>query len=98
MLICKWVTFFLKLCLAGSLISSNGRQPPAGDADKKVLEKKDRKNAIKSQKTENGNEGTSNSRNVATSSRHKAVPEEEKEDRVKRMKKLRKKYLCFMPF
>lgn len=83
---------------SGSLISSNGRQPPAGDAGKKVLEKKDPKNAIKSQKTENGNEGTSNSRNVATSSRHKTVPEEEKEDRVKRMKKLRKKYLCFMPF
>ncbi|KAE9457066.1 hypothetical protein C3L33_11023, partial [Rhododendron williamsianum] len=83
----------------GSLISSNGRQPPAGDADKKVLEKMDPKKAIKIQKVESRNEGTSNSRNVASSSSsHKAVPEGEKDAQVKEMKKLRKKYLCFMPF
>ncbi|KAI8549726.1 hypothetical protein RHMOL_Rhmol06G0047700 [Rhododendron molle] len=83
----------------GSLISSNGRQPPAGDADKKVLEKMDPNNAIKIQKAESRNEGTSNSRNVASSSSgHKAVPEGEKDAQVKEMKKLRKEYLRFMPF
>ncbi|KAF7141707.1 hypothetical protein RHSIM_Rhsim06G0036400 [Rhododendron simsii] len=83
----------------GSLVSSNGRQPPAGDANKKVPEKMDPKNAIKIQKAESRNEGTSNSRNVASSSSsHKAVPEGEEDARVKKMKKLRKKYLCFMPF
>ncbi|XP_058220880.1 NAC domain-containing protein 4-like [Rhododendron vialii] len=83
----------------GSLISSNGRQPPDGYADKKVPEKMDLKNAIKIQKVESRNVGTSNSRNVASSSSsHKAVPEGEEDARVKKMKKLRNKYLCFMPF
>lgn len=58
----------------------------------------DPKKAIKIQKVESRNEGTSNSRKASSSSSHKAVPEGEKDAQVKEMKKLRKKYLCFMPF
>ncbi|XP_057468678.1 NAC domain-containing protein 101-like [Actinidia eriantha] len=82
----------------GSLVKNDGRKSPAKTIDKKFLDKKVPENAIRSKKARKWNEGTSNSHDVATSSRsHKAIPRGEKKAVAGRTKKL-KKYLCFMPF
>ncbi|GFY86142.1 hypothetical protein Acr_04g0008800 [Actinidia rufa] len=63
----------------GSLVKNEGRKSPAEAIDKNFLDKKVPENAIISKAARNWNEGTSNSINVATSSRsHKAIPRGEK--------------------
>ncbi|KAL6995649.1 hypothetical protein U1Q18_005784 [Sarracenia purpurea var. burkii] len=67
-----------------TFIGSHGSQSAAEVIDQKFMGKRDPKNAIKNQKVDAANEGTSN--------------EGEKKAVVGRIKWLKKKYMCFMPF
>ncbi|XAR61799.1 hypothetical protein NMG60_11016317 [Bertholletia excelsa] len=83
-----------------SLISSSGsKSPTRAVVDNKLLDKRVPENVAKSQTIENGNEGASSSCHVATSSNvHKATRGGEENALTSRIKKLKKKFLCFMPF
>lgn len=87
---------------SGSLIgSSNLRDSPNEAMEKRARDKRVSENALKAQnmKTGNRNESKSNSEyQVASSSSDESVPEGKKKRSGGRLKKLNKKYLCFMPF
>ncbi|XP_052202879.1 NAC domain-containing protein 96-like [Diospyros lotus] len=85
--------------LGSPIGSERNKKPPAKDTEKQFLDGRVLENAIERQKADKGIEGTSNCHNVAaSSSRHKAVPREEKQPPVGKKKKLKNKYLCFLPF